>query len=125
MASTPELRRGQGSDFVAQAVGGRVIEGKVVKVHQDQKASLENISERVGGYRVLRNVSGLLTFLECGILIENGTIGNYHGSWPEYAIAGAGILGGAGLVDYFNKKMKDCIRKIEQIKKDTLPTITS
>lgn len=124
MVSQSELGQEIGKGFVAQTLDGRVAEVKVVKVHEGQGAYLENISERIGGYRALSNVSQSLGFLELGIVVEGITFGNHQTSIPEIAILTVGAFGIGGAIMYFQERIKDFERKIDQIKKNRLPTIS-
>ncbi len=123
MAAQSEL--GQGKNFVAQTPDGRVAELRVVKVHQDQDESLEAISRNRGEYRGLFKVSSMLSLVEAGIIIEGVALGNHHTSELEFAIVFVGMIGSAGTILYFNERIKDCAEKIDQIKKNHLPTINS
>lgn len=112
-------------NFVAKTPRG-LAEFKLGKVYKSEEDVLFDLSKQTDRYNSLRNISLGTEVLAGGV----GLLGllsetNYYVQAESLAVLTIGVLGAAGAVSYFSRKIRECERKIKQFENPdlSLPSI--
>jgi len=111
-------------DFIAKTSDGTLAEFKLSKVHKRGVDPLVDLAKREGSYKTLVNVAAIAGIVDAGIFITGGFLETKNINVGNSVIYAISVLGTAGAITYFGEKVKECQRKINQIKlPNSLPTI--